>query len=102
MNEFDAKKLAKKELVDFMKVTEKNKETFNHVSSLFHTIIGGVNDIAHTYMLDAIDKGVLPYEQKYINARYFVTLSFRNRKERIAVDWVTFDKAIIGKELTIK
>ena len=56
MNEFNAKKLAKKELVDFMKVTEKHRETFNHVSSLFHTIIGGANDIAHTYMLDAIEK----------------------------------------------
>jgi hypothetical protein len=42
---------------------------------------------------ETIDKGVLPYEQKYINAQYFVTLSFRNRKERIAVDLVTFDKA---------
>ena len=51
---------------------------------------------------ETIDNGVLPYEQKYINAQYFVTLSFRNRKEKIAVDWVTFDKAIIGKELTIK
>ena len=51
---------------------------------------------------ETIDKGVLPYEQKYINAQYFVTLSFRNRKEKIAVDWVTFDKAVIGKELTIK
>ena len=51
---------------------------------------------------EAVDKGVLPFEQKYINARYFVTLSFCNRKERIAVDWVTFDKAVIGKELTIK
>lgn len=51
---------------------------------------------------ETIDKGVLPYEQKYINAQYFVTLSFRNRKEKIAVDWVTFDKAIVGKVLTIK
>lgn len=51
---------------------------------------------------ETIDKGVLPYEQKYINAQYFVTLSFRNRKEKIAVDWVTFDKAVIGKVLTIK
>ena len=51
---------------------------------------------------EAVDKGVLPYEQKYIKARYFVTLSFRNRKEKIAVDWVTFDKAIVGKILTIK
>lgn len=51
---------------------------------------------------ETIDKGVLPYEQKYIKARYFVTLSFRNRKEKIAVDWVTFGKAVIGKELTIK
>ena len=51
---------------------------------------------------ETIDKGVLPYEQKHINAQYFVTLSFRNRKEKIAVDWVTFDKAIIGNELIIK
>lgn len=51
---------------------------------------------------ETIDKGVLPYEQKYIKARYFVTLSFRKRKEKFAVDWVTFDKAVIGKELTIK
>nr|DAS78581.1 MAG TPA: hypothetical protein [Caudoviricetes sp.] len=51
---------------------------------------------------ETIDNGVLPYEQKYINARYFVTLSFRNRKEKIAVDWVTFDKAIIGNELIVK
>lgn len=51
---------------------------------------------------ETIDKGVLPYEQKYINAQYFVTLSFRNRKEKIAVDWATFDKSVIGKELTIK
>ena len=50
---------------------------------------------------EAVDKGVLPYEQKYIKAQYFVTLSFRNRKEKIAVDWVTFDKAIVGKVLTI-
>lgn len=51
---------------------------------------------------EAVDKGVLPYEQRYIKARYFVTLSFRNRKEKIAVDWVTYDKAIVGKVLTIK
>lgn len=51
---------------------------------------------------ETIDKGVLPYEQKYINAQYFVTLSFLNRTEKIAVDWVTFDKAIVGKVLTIK
>lgn len=51
---------------------------------------------------ETVDKGVLPYEQKYINAQHFVTLSFRNRKEKIAVDWVTFDKAIVGKVLTIK
>lgn len=51
---------------------------------------------------ETIDKGVLPYEQKHINAQYFVTLSFRNRTEKIAVDWVTFDKAVVGKVLTIK
>lgn len=51
---------------------------------------------------ETIDKGVLPYEQKYINAQYFVTLSFHNRTEKIAVDGVTFDKAIVGKVLTIK
>ena len=31
MNEFNAKKLAKDEIVDFMKITEKHRETFNHV-----------------------------------------------------------------------
>ena len=51
---------------------------------------------------ETIDKGVLPYEQKNINAQYFVTLSFHNRTEKIAVDGVTFDKAIVGKVLTIK
>lgn len=51
---------------------------------------------------ECVDKGVLPYEQKCVNAQYFVTLSFRNRKEKIAVDFATFDKAIIGKELIIK
>ena len=51
---------------------------------------------------ECVDKGVLPYEQKHINAQYFVTLSFRNRKEKIAVDWVTFDKAIVGKVLTVR
>lgn len=56
MNEFNAKKLAKNEIVDFMNVTEKHRETFNHVSALFHTIAGGTNDIAHTYMRDAIEK----------------------------------------------
>lgn len=56
MNEFNAKKLAKNEIVDFMKITEKHRETFNHVSALFHTIVGGTNDIAHTYMRDAIEK----------------------------------------------
>lgn len=54
MNEFNAKKLAKNEIVDFMKITEKDRETFNHVSSLFHTIIGGANDVANSVMLDAI------------------------------------------------
>ena len=51
---------------------------------------------------ESIDKGTLPYEQKYIKAKYFVTLSFHNRTEKIAVDRVTFDKAVIGKILTIK
>ena len=51
---------------------------------------------------ECVDKGVLPYEQKCVNAQYFVTLSFRNRTEKIAVDWVTFDKAVVGKVLTIK
>ena len=51
---------------------------------------------------ETIDKGTLPYEQKYIKAKYFVTLSFHNRTEKIAVDWVTFDKAVVGKVLTIK
>lgn len=51
---------------------------------------------------ECVDKGVLPYEQKCVNAQYFVTLSFRNRTEKIAVDKVTFDKAVVGKVLTIK
>ena len=51
---------------------------------------------------ETIDKGTLPYEQKYIRAKYLVTLSFHNRIEKIAVDWVTFDKAVVGKVLTIK
>lgn len=51
---------------------------------------------------ECVDKGVLPYEQKCVNTQYFVTLSFRNRIEKIAVDWVTFDKAVVGKVLTIK
>lgn len=45
-----------KELVDFMRITEKQRETYNHVSSLFHTIVGAANDIAHAYMLDAIEE----------------------------------------------
>lgn len=51
---------------------------------------------------ECVEKGVLPYEQKCVNAQYFVTLSFHNRTEKIAVDWVTFNKAVIGKVLTIK
>lgn len=51
---------------------------------------------------ECVDKGVLPYEQKHINAQHFITLSFRNRTEKITVDWVTFDKAVVGKVLTIK
>lgn len=51
---------------------------------------------------ETIDKGTLPYEQKYIKAKYFVTLSFHNREEKIAVNWVTFNKAVIGKVLIIK
>ena len=51
---------------------------------------------------ETIDKGTLPYEQKYIRAKYFITLSFHNREEKIAVDWVTYDKAVIGKKITIK
>lgn len=51
---------------------------------------------------ECVDKGVLPYEQKCVNAQYFITLLFRNRTEKIAVDCVTFDKAVVGKVLTIK
>ena len=54
------------------------------------------------YALTFSDTGNIMTAKKYINAQYFVTLSFRNRKEKIAVDWVTFDKAIVGKVLTIK
>ena len=51
---------------------------------------------------ECVDKGVLPYDQKCVNAQYFVTLSFRNRTEKIAIDCVTFEKAVVGKVLTIK
>lgn len=56
MSKIKTNRKVTKELVDFMRITEKQRETYNHVSSLFHTIVGGANDIAHTYMLDAIDQ----------------------------------------------
>lgn len=71
-----------------------------HSSNRVKGIVIEKSEIPEHY--ETIDKGVLPYEQKYIHAQYFVTLSFRNRKEKIAVDWATFDKSVIGKELTIK
>lgn len=35
-------------------ITDEHRELFNHISSLFHTIIGGTNDTANSVMLDAI------------------------------------------------
>ena len=55
-NMFNAKHQVTKDLVDFMKVRKDQREVFNHVSSLFHTIIGGANDLAHSCMLDAIEQ----------------------------------------------
>ena len=51
---------------EYTEITDKHRETFNHISSLFHTIIGGTNDVAHSIMLDTIkeiDKAGL-YKQK--------------------------------------
>lgn len=51
---------------EYTKITDKHRESFNHISSLFHTIIGGTNDVAHSIMLDTIkeiDKAGL-YKQK--------------------------------------
>ena len=55
-NMFNANHQVTKDLVDFMKVRKDQREVFNHVSSLFHTIIGGANDLAHSCMLDAIEQ----------------------------------------------
>lgn len=41
---------------EYTKITDKHREAFNHISSLFHTIIGGTNDVAHSIMLDAINE----------------------------------------------
>ena len=41
---------------EYTEITEKHRETFNHISSLFHTIIGGTNDVANSIMLDAINE----------------------------------------------
>ena len=41
---------------EYTKITDKHREAFNHISSLFHTIIGGTNDIANSIMLDAINE----------------------------------------------
>lgn len=69
-------------------------------NSLVRGIVVEKSEIPEHY--ECIDKGVLPYEQKSVNAQYFITLSFRNRTEKIAIDCVTFDKAVVGKVLTIK
>lgn len=41
---------------EYTEITDKHRETFNHISSLFHTIIGGTNDVANSIMLDAINE----------------------------------------------
>ena len=51
---------------EYTEITDKHRETFNRISALFHTIIGGTNDVANSVMLDAIheiDKAGL-YKQK--------------------------------------
>lgn len=41
---------------EYTEITDKHRETFNHISSLFHTIIGETNDVANSIMLDAINE----------------------------------------------
>ena len=47
-------RLTRQEYVRCEGMTDRERETFAHVSALFHTIIGGANDVANSVMLDAI------------------------------------------------
>ena len=47
-------RLTRQEHVRCEGITDRGRETFAHVSALFHTIIGGANDVANSVMLDAI------------------------------------------------
>ena len=40
---------------DLAQAWQQNRETLNHISALFHVIIGGANSIAQTVMLDTIN-----------------------------------------------
>ena len=37
---------------DLAQAWQQNRETLNHISALFHVIIGGANSVAQTVMLD--------------------------------------------------
>ena len=39
---------------DLAQAWQQNRETLNHISALFHVIIGGANSVAQTVMLDTI------------------------------------------------
>lgn len=56
MNKFNSHALTAKEFSKAIGISEKSRETYTHVSALFHTIIGGTNEVAHSNMLDAIDE----------------------------------------------
>ena len=40
---------------DLAQAWQQNRETLNHISALFHVIIGGANSVAQTVMLDTIN-----------------------------------------------
>ena len=40
---------------DLAQTWQQNRETLNHISALFHVIIGGANSVAQTVMLDTIN-----------------------------------------------
>ena len=54
MNTARPVRLTRQEFVRHREITDRERETFAHVSALFHTIIGGANDVANSVMLDAI------------------------------------------------
>lgn len=39
---------------DLAQAWQQNRETLNHISALFHVIIGGANSVVQTVMLDTI------------------------------------------------